>query len=213
MTERVYTIERWDGPRPELDGRTFDPAAEPFCDRAHARIDNYVWDPEGYCPEARAYVARTAQGLLVLMCAREAEVIAAETRFGGPVCRDSCLEFFLCARPSEGARYLNIEVNAGGVAHIGLGAGRQGRRVFEAMPAGVDVAHSRHAGGWWAVRYCVPDALIRECFGGEMEREMRANFYTCDETIHPHFGSWNPVRAPQPDFHRPECFGALRLED
>ncbi|MGI6239399.1 MAG: carbohydrate-binding family 9-like protein, partial [Christensenellales bacterium] len=38
-----------------------------------------------------------------------------------------------------------------------------------------------------------------------------ANFYTCDESIHPHFGVWNHVAAAQPDFHRPECFGRLEF--
>lgn len=209
---RSYTIGRWEGPEPEIDGREFDPAREPFCARPFAAIDRYVWDPEGYCPEARAYVARTAKGLQVLMCAREAEIIARETRVGGAVCRDSCLEFFLCARPSEGDLYLNIEVNAAGVAHIGLGTGRHGRRVFEAVPEGMDIRHSRHAGQWWAVCYNIPEALLIDCFGGAPEAQMRGNFYTCDETIHPHFGSWSPVRAPQPDFHRPECFGCLNLE-
>ena len=211
--ERSYAIGRWAGPRPELDGRVFAPEGEPFCARPHAAIDQYVWDEGGYFPEARAYVARTDEGLLVLMCAREREIIARETRVGGAVCRDSCLEFFLCARPSEGDLYLNVEVNAAGVAHFGLGTGRHARRVFEAVPEGVRISHSRHAGEWWAICYNLPDALLADCFGGAAEPQMRGNFYTCDETIHPHFGSWNPVRAPQPDFHRPECFGRICLED
>lgn len=213
FVRRSYAAGRWEGPRPELDGRVFDPEQEAFCARPFAAIDQYVWDPEGYCPEARAYVARTAEGLLVLMCAREAEIIARETRVGGAVCRDSCLEFFLGARPSEGETYLNVEVNAAGVAHIGLGDGRHGRRVFEAVPKGMRISHSRHAGQWWAVCYNLPDALLTDCFGGAPEAQMRCNFYTCDETIHPHYGSWSPVCAPQPDFHRPECFGQLCLED
>lgn len=210
--ENCCIVRPWTGKIPDLKDRVFDPAAEPFCTQEYAAIKNYVWDPDGYCPEARAYVGSTKDGLLVLMCARESEIIAAETKFGGMVCRDSCLEFFLNPCPKTGDKYINIEANAAGVAHIGIGEGRHGRRVLDAMPEGMYISHSRHVGAWWAVSYNLPWAFLQECCG-EAEDEMRANFYTCDETIHPHFGTWNPVCAPQPDFHRPECFGILRRED
>lgn len=210
---KSYAVRRWTGARPELDGREFDPEREPFCALECARIENYVWNPRGYCPEARAYLGRTEEGLLVLMCAREAEIIAAETRIGGEVYRDSCLEFFLMARPENRQQYINFEVNPKGVAHIGVGEGRQNRRVLAALPEGMRVSHSQHRGQWWAVCYNIPDTLIRELLGGMPEKEMRANFYKCDQSIHPHFGTWNPVNAPKPDFHCPKFFGRLILED
>lgn len=208
-----YTVHRWTGARPELDGRIFSPDNEPFCALECAKIENYPWASHGYCPEARAYVGRTDEGLLVLMCARETEISAQETEFGGAVYRDSCLEFFLAARPAVRSEYINFEVNANGVAHIAVGAGRANRELLRALPEGMRISHSRHAGEWWAVCYNIPDALICEMLGGAPEREMCANFYKCDESIHPHFGTWNPVTAPKPDFHRPECFGRLILED
>lgn len=210
--EKRYVVRRWEGSLPELEGRVFKPEGEAFCSLEAAVIANYPWAPDGYCPEARAYLARTDEGLAVLMCAREAEIIAAETEFGGMVCRDSCLEFFLNPCPAKGETYINVEVNAAGVAHIGIGEGRHGRRVLQEMPEGMCIARSRHDGAWWAVSYILPWSLLQECCG-EPEAQMRANFYTCDETIHPHFGTWNPVDAAQPDFHRPECFGWLQLED
>lgn len=212
MNDKCYSIRKWSGARPEIDGKVFDPAQEPFCALEYARVDSYVWDPDGYCPEARAYVARTDEGLLVLMCAREEKTYAVETHIGGDVYRDSCLEFFLMGRPSCNEDYINFEVNVNGVPHIGLGAGRPNRRVLKEIPAGMRISHSVHAGQWWAVCYNIPDAFIREMLGGELEETVRANFYKCDESIHPHFGSWNPVRSAEPDFHRPESFGLLKLE-
>lgn len=213
MTDRQYGIQIWNGARPEIDNKSFDPAREPFCKLEYAPIDRYVWAPDGYCPEARAYVARTDEGLLVLMCANEKETYAVETRVGGNVYRDSCLEFFLMARPSVNANYVNFEVNVNGVAHIGLGTGRPNRMVLREIPTNMCISHSRHTGDWWAVCYNISNDFIREMFGGDMEKTMRANFYKCDESIHPHFGSWNPVRSAEPDFHRPESFGLLTLED
>ena len=206
-----YDIHPLTAPLPALTGRAFDPGAEPFCDRDYAPIDRYAW-PGDYRPEARAYAAWSAAGLHALLCAREATIAAKVTDFGGAVWEDSCLECFLQPFPDD-PRYLNIETNAAGAMLIGVGAGRENRTLLAAMPAGMDLSVSRHAGGWWAVAYTVPNGLFQDIFGrvpGPGDA-LRGNFYCCDETLHPHFGSWNPIAAPRPDFHRPECFGALAL--
>ena len=209
-----YIIRRLAAPLPSLAGRSFDPdACAALRALDPASIACYPWDESGYRPEARAFVGWDEGGLQALLCAWEATIQARETRVGGPVCVDSCLEFFFAPFPESDARYLNIEVNPAGTAHIGLGEGRAPRRVWTEVPEGFDVSVSRHAGGWWAVRYTIPAAFLREIYGGVPApgAAMRGNFYKCDESLHPHFGAWNPVTTPQPDFHRPECFGVLRL--
>ena len=209
---RTYTVSQTAAPLPPLSGG-FDPSAEAFCAGACAAIDRYAWGGD-YRPEARAWLRADDAALRVLLCADEPKVSARVREFGGSVWTDSCLEFFL--RPFEDdARYLNIEVNAAGAALIGLGAGRAGRRVLTACPEGMDIRASRHDGGWWAVAYSLPYALIGRLFDRPFRPEGAAwgNFYCCDESIHPHFGSWNPIDAPAPDFHRPECFGKLIFED
>ena len=197
-------------PLPELTGRVFALEAIEFCrETPFAAIDQYVW-PGDYRCEARAYVARGAYGLSVLMCAKEKTIHTEAKAFNDPVCRDSCLEFFL--QPVEGdGRYVNFEVSAAGIALIGIGPDRYDRALLPALPEGMDIQASRHEDEWWAVRYRVPFALLRELFGREPGARMRGNFYTCDETIHPHFGSWSPVASANPDFHRPECFGEIEF--
>lgn len=208
MREYILTAPRAPLPAP---GKAFDPEAEPFCRAPFAPIDRYAW-PGEYRPEARAYAAWDGEGLAVLLCANEKTVVAAARGFGGQVWWDSCLEFF-CQPFEDDARYLNIEVNAAGVALIGLGAGRESRTLLPACPRGMDIRASRHDGGWWAIAYRLPFALIEALYGRRPGpgAAMRGNFYCCDETLHPHFGSWNPIKAPEPDFHRPECFGRLIL--
>jgi len=196
-------------PLPQLAGQVFDPDGEPFCRLPFAPIDRYAWGGE-YRPEARAYLAWDEAGLRALLCAREAAVSARVTDFGGDVWTDSCLEFFF--RPfDDDPRYVNIEVNAAGAALVGVGPGREGRKRLAACPGGMDFKASAHDGGWWAVAYTVPFALVEALFGRPMVPggAFAGNFYKCDESIHPHFGSWSPVAAPAPDFHRPECFGKL----
>ena len=209
---RTYTVSKIAAPLSPLSGG-FDPSTEAFCTGDFAAIDNYAWGGD-YRPEARAWMRADDAALRVLLCADEPTVSARVREFGGPVWTDSCLEFFF--RPFEDdARYINIEVNAAGAALIGLGAGRAGRRALASCPKGMDIRASRHAGGWWAVAYSLPYALIGQLFDRPFRPEGQAggDFYCCDETIHPHFGSWSPIDAPAPDFHRPECFGKLIFED
>ena len=210
---RRYIIHPAKEPLPELRGYQFDPEQEPFCESADiADIDCYLWDVTHYTPEAHACVTWSAEGLHVLLYAREKEITVRCREFGGEVYMDSCLEFFL--QPfMDDPRYINIEVNAGGFALIGFGAGRAERIRLEEEPEGMDIRASRHRGGWWAVAYTVPAALLRELYGrtpmpGDV---MRGNFYKCEEHTNAHFGTWHPVINFQPDFHRPECFGEMEL--
>ena len=206
---REYGVRRAVAPLPALAGRPFDPALEPFCEVDFAPIDQYVWAGD-YRPGARAYLAWDEAGLKVLLCAFEENISARVRAFGGDVWTDSCLEFFF--RPFEDdPRYVNIEVNAAGAALIALGADRECRTRLTDCPNGMNIQASDHAGGWWAVSYTVPFAMIESLFGRKFAPSgaFRGNFYKCDESIHPHFGSWSPIDAPQPDFHRPECFGRL----
>ena len=208
-----YEIRRREMPLTDLYGLNFDPEIDDFCEELeYAPIESYVWDASGYCPEARAYVTYDGEGLHALLCACESTISAEVKEFNGDVCRDSCLEFFL--QPFEDdARYINIEVNAAGTALIGIGADRFDRVCLEKQPEGMNICASRHRGGWWAVAYDLPFALIEELYGRHpMQGDvMRGNFYKCDETIHPHFGSWAPIMNAFPDFHLSRYFGKLKL--
>ena len=63
-------VRRWNQAVPDLSDKVFSPENEPFCGLPYAEISLYPWDESGYCPEARAYVARNDDGLIVLMCAK-----------------------------------------------------------------------------------------------------------------------------------------------
>ena len=208
-----YTILKNALALPRLAGRAFDPEAEPFCRAVpYAPIASYAWDETGYRPEARAWLTEDETGFNALLAAREETVCANATEWNGQVWLDSCLECFLS--PVEGdPRYMNVEVNAAGAGLIGLGEERANRTCLSAPPKDLELEVSRHEGGWWAVRYRLRFSLLESLFGAEPTRVMRANFYACDESLHPHFGAWSPIDAPRPDFHRPECFGALERED
>lgn len=201
----TYGIKRVKEPMTSLSGKGFAPIHGDF-----AFIGDYPWGG-GYFPDARANVQWDDDGLWVTLCARETVISAHETQFGGAVCKDSCLEFFVNPCPEKQDKYINFEINPRGTMHIGVGAAREDRLVLAEMPADMELSIAKREDDWWAVRYRVTNRLIEELTGFAPEKVMRGNFYKCDESIHPHFGTWSPVVSVKPDFHRPECFGVLEL--
>lgn len=176
-------------------------------------IDHYPWGGE-YRPRAQAALELSGGAMHVKLTAWEQTIAASEWRVGGAVYKDSCMEFFFMPCPDSDPRYINAEVNALGVMHIGIGEGRGNRAVLQALPDGVSPNVSILAGRKWSVRYALPVAWIRSLFPAfdpQPGYVIRGNFYKCDESIHPHFGCWNPIGTPQPDFHRPEFFGRIIL--
>ena len=160
---REYAVLPLAAPLPELAGRVFRPEDEPFCRQPCAPIDQYVW-PGEYRPPARAWMAWDESALHVLLCANEPTIQCEAKAFNGKVWRDSCLECFI--RPFEDdPRYMNIEINAEGTALIAIGADRNDRRFLDRLPEGMDIQTSRHEGGWWAIAYRIPFALLERLYG------------------------------------------------
>ena len=140
-------------------------------------------------------------------------VRAEVTEIGGPVCTDSCLEFFVMTDPSTGL-YLNCEVNPLCVTHLAVGTGRGDRVVMRTLPAGMAMTHSDHRGRWWAVSYTLPAALLADRLGKGPAAGLtiRGNFYKCgDATEAAHYCMFKPYNTENPDYHRPEQFAEMRL--
>ena len=179
------------------------------------RIENYLW-LEGYTPEVTArgvYVEN--KGFLIAMKCLEKFPKAVYTDRDSPVCRDSCMEFFVNFSPETDGRYINFEANARGALHCKIGPGR-GNRV---PLASLDIPQPELT-AWveedsWSIRLFVPLGCIAALYGRtEFHRgdRIRANFYKCgDETETPHYGAWSYIDLPSPDFHRPEFFGEIEL--
>lgn len=189
-----------------------------------AEIDCYPWDQNGYKPKTEARVVYTESGFHVLMTAYECKILGSRLEFNDPVCRDSCMEFFLMPEPDNDARYLNFELNPLGTLYLGFGKNRFERaKVSDVLPELFQIKHSvtketikDFSGLSWSIQYFIPFTFIRKIYGDldfYSGKSMTGNFYKCaEDTNLPHFGSWNTVESKVPDFHRPECFGNLSLD-
>ena len=179
-------------------------------------IGQYPWlERYPYRCNAEARLGISDEGLMALMYAFEDPIIARETRWGGDVYLDSCLELFIMPFPGESKEDLNIEINPEGVAHVGCGEGREGRYVHRQAVEGMDI-HPFRTNGLWGVSFCMPNSLVIEHFGRPFKPSglMKGNFYKCSgPLLHEHYGCWNHVGTEKPDFHRPEYFGDLIIAE
>ena len=186
----------------------------PFSDWAKTElleIDARLWTPP-VDVAAWGQIARTAEGLLVRLTAREAHVRAVEDGPLGNPWEDSCLEFFFAPVPGD-ARYVNIEFNPNACVCVGLGDGSFRTRLLPEQDWLAPRTFATPDG--WGVEYRVPYAFIRTLFNGFDPAPgdvIRANCYKCgDKTPRPHFLAWNPVTSEAPNFHRPQDFGEMVL--
>jgi hypothetical protein len=155
-------------------------------------------------------------------------VRSVQTEYLGPVCTDSCVEWFVQPRPDAG--YINFEINCGGTLHSSYiedptripGGFKRFTTIPAALAAQITIAHSMPAviereiadAVTWIVQYRVPLMLFESYVGklGALSgQEWRANFYKCgDHTSHPHWAAWSPVQ--ELNFHRPQDFAPIRFE-
>jgi hypothetical protein len=150
------------------------------------------------------------------------------TRYQDPVCRDSCVEFFVQPAAEHDGGYFNIETNCGGTLLLYYvedpmpGAdGREFSR-FTIVPhdAGdlVQVHHNMSpiiepeisTPTYWWLATRTPFRLFEEYCGKlkkGVEDAWRGNFYKCaDQCSHPHWAAWADIGA-ELNFHQPRRFG------
>lgn len=137
----------------------------------------------------------------------------------GPVCGDSCVEFFV--QPHEGGEYWNFEFNCIGTLNASHRLTRNEpvrlspdelARVQRIASCGNRPFRELEGIFSWNLLTVIPLDLIGVSYEGKPV-EMRGNFYKCaSATSQPHYLSWNPIPTPTPDFHRPEFFGTLILK-
>lgn len=180
-----------------------------------AYISNYKW-AEGYAPEAYAeLIYIEGRGFALRMTCLESDPKAEYTKFGDPVYKDSCLEFFVSFK-NDSPKYMNFEMNSNGAFLAAVRTERANKTSIN-MLAPLPKVKATKGEGFWQVETFLSNDFIGKTFGkfcfvrGE---SFKGNFYKCgDETAIPHFGMWSPIESDTPDFHRPEFFGTFTIED
>jgi len=187
-------------------------------------VDSYPWPlVEGYRPSCSFRIRWDEEFVSLRYRVRERYVRCVETRYGGAVWCDSCVEFFFSPGTSG---YFNLEVNCGGAYLFAYQTARDENRVLvpereasqikvlTSLPRVLDPEVESEIP--WQAECHIPYSLLESVAPIVKPSEgtvWRANVYKCAEAnSHPHHGSWCPVGTPKPDFHQPDFFGDLRFE-
>jgi hypothetical protein len=185
------------------------------------QIDNFPWYTSGQKQDTQARLLYDDDAIYAQFICEDAHIFAKETELNGGVYLDSCVEFFASFAPNK-PDYFNLEMNCCGTMHVGLGAGREGRRLITpelarrikvvASVPGPTKDESPYDNGWWIV-VAMPFEMISEFAGQKVKptsgTPWRANFYRCGGKTDAQHACWNPITRERPDFHRPEFFGDM----
>jgi hypothetical protein len=222
MSGTVYTVARVDEPI-AVDG-TWDKACwKPIVPLS---LDYSMGEKPAHRPRTEAKLAYDEHNLYVIFRVEDRYVRSVTTELHGPVCTDSCVEFFFTPEKDKSAGYMNLEINCGGTVLFfhQLARNRNITRVAASDCEQIEIAHSlpqivdpeRTEPTTWTVEYRLPLSVVAKYHALTAPASgviWRANFYKCaDNTSHPHWLTWSRVERSTPDFHRPEFFGVLLFE-
>lgn len=173
------------------------------------RVDINRWKTYCKAPDTTFKILSGPEGISVLMHTAEKDLRAECDTQNGDVYEDSCMEFFI--KPdNHDVNYLNFEFNPKGVLHLGLGSGRQSRRLIDA-PREIFSIVSVADEGNWTLKFYVPYSFLLKHFK-KVSPVCKGNVYKCgDKTDHVHYGVWSEVEVDEPDYHVPDFFGVIEL--
>lgn len=106
-----YPIQRFDD---STEGILWDNVSE-------LSVSHYQWLDNGYAPEVKAALAYTSGRLHLQFRIYESMPKVSYYTPNEPVCKDSCVEFFVQPLPDSDPRYVNFELNAAGTLLLKLG--------------------------------------------------------------------------------------------
>ena len=190
-------------------------------------IGNYMGDKPDHFPFTQAKMAYDNSAIYIIFRVEDQYVKAANKKNQGPVCRDSCVEFFFSPGENSNKGYLNLEMNCGGTMLFNFQETPKSKKILIAEEdlQQIEVAHTLPkiieneiaAKTTWIVEYRIPFVVLKKYMDfstPEGNTVWRANFYKCaDSTSHPHWLTWSPVDYARPNFHLPEYFGILVFQD
>jgi len=178
-------------------------------------VDIYKWADNNYTPKVEVFLCHDNTHLVVKFFSYEKQhdLRTLVKEDSGPVCQDSCVEFFFQPYPDD-PRYINFEVTPLGFLSMSLRKDRyetesllpEYRRHINIVPH-IEPDH-------WTVHMEIPFSFIALVFEKQFILKSGdtafANFYKCgDKTTLPHFGMWNDITLEDPDFHQSCFFGKI----
>ncbi len=182
-------------------------------------VDTWPWN-YSYSPETEFRVTHGDEKFHISLRSYEKDPVARISRQNGPVCNDSCMEFFFSTAEDCSTGYFNFEVNSNPTFLFDYHdpEGNEEHVDCTAEDLCIRTTYGKDGNGreYWQIDFDLGFDLIKKYVPGAgftSGTVFRANVYKCGCTDQPdHYGSWNLVDTPAPDFHVPRCFGLFICE-
>mgnify|MGYP000652969664 FL=1 len=202
----------------------------------HINVDAFRPESSEHRPETSVKLLYDEHKIYGIFRVVDRYIHCTRTRYQDPVCKDSCVEFFVQPKPppvepsKKLSGYFNFEFNCGGTLYCSYITDPEivnrnfkevvmlppedgtAVRIFHSMPEVVDPEIAETAE--WFLEFSVPLSLLEKYaghIGSPKGQKWRANFYKCaSDTTHPHWAAWSPV--DKLNFHLPHCFGTIIFE-
>ncbi|MWW25234.1 carbohydrate-binding family 9-like protein [Algibacter lectus] len=180
-------------------------------------IDQYSWETPNGPEHIRFKIAHDNKNIYLHYDVIELEMAARYLNHNDPVCKDSCVEFFISLQ--DDPSYYNFEFNPLGTILFGYGLDRYQRQLIDIET--IDLIkvktkikrinqHDLTTFNWKLYIKIPLKTFAFSTIKSFEKLKARANFYKCgDDLSKPHYISWTPIKSEKPDFHLKSYFGEI----
>ncbi|WP_445736027.1 carbohydrate-binding family 9-like protein [Mariniflexile sp.] len=182
-------------------------------------LDQYPWGKTDGYQKIRFKIAHDNNNIYLHYNIIEPEIIARYSKHNDPVCKDSCVEFFIAFE--EDTNYYNFEFNCIGTCCLKWGPDRHNRQSIDSqiinlikVKTKIKRVHKKELTTFnWKIFIKIPLKTFYYSNIKSLENiKARANFYKCgDDLSKPHYITWNNIKSENPDFHLKSYFGYAKF--
>jgi len=203
----------------------------PWADVKSLSVSNFHKKSISFHPRTKCQLMYDLENLYCRFFVQDHYIKAQILDYQGPVCYDSCVEFFIQPQGLKG--YFNFEINCIGTLHLShiIDPKRDENGFAEAYSVSKNEASNIlilaslgktaiipeiEAPLDWSIEMTVPFVFFQKYIHGfkapKKKDVWHGNLYKCgDKTSHPHWASWAPI-GTELNFHVPDFFGNFHFD-
>jgi len=183
-----------------------------------ASINCINWPEYSYKPNVEFSMVYSESNIFIKYWVEEDCYAAIASEDGGPVWKDSCVEFFVS--PDNNSNYYNFEFSCIGKCLLAYGSSRHDRvaadkaafeNIFRKSTLGDKPFEEKKEKVKWNIFVAISSKAFFKHDNLKFDKGIiRANLYKCGDGLSkPHYLTWSPIKADKPDYHRPEFFNEI----
>ena len=218
--KRVYKISRFKAPV-SIDGNW---DKRQWRSVKAVEVNNVINNKPHFVPVVKAKMAYDDNNIYLIYQVQDRYVKSVTTQVGGPVWKDSAVEFFFSPDTALPANFYNFEINCAGTPLLGYPKSNPRIRLDTMDIKKIEIAHSMPRivdpeitePVTWTVEFRIPLDMLEKYSKVTRPKKgvtWRGNFYKIAEiTSNPHYLTWAEIAPPAKSFHSPQFFGWLKFK-